>query len=313
MKPKRNLFRRLVSRQMKHDKPAVRVSERGYTEYIALKKEVSQETLKRYWKYARDFLDWLGPGEITEQHLARYNVALKRKYSQNSRIVVSTSINWLLDFVKAKDSEGDPLRLRIPSKETSPHGRLVGQTEWDRISRFARTHLDLRECLLVHLLRETLLRPSDIIRVQVSNVDLESSDLPAIRNLVQKETKFMASPRISHETGQLVKRYLRTYKPVEYLFESGPGKRFHRCWPNEVLKRITGALGIQGITPRVFRRTGATAWEGKVTSLQIQGGWKSGRTLYDHYLKYKESTHIEDFKATFEKPKEDVDDASYFA
>ena len=312
MKPKRNLFRRLVSRQMKYSGTQIHVSERGYKEYISLKKEIDEETLRRYWKYAKDLIDWLGPREIDEQTLARYNAALKRKYARNSRIVTNSAINWLLRMLRAKDNEGESLRLRIPAKETSPHGRLVSESEWQQISRHARTRLDLRECVLVYLLRESLLRPSDIVRVRLSNLDLES-DPPAIVKLIQRKTKFVASPRISLETGRLIKKYLKTYRPLEYLFEGKPGRPFHRGWPTETLRRITHAIGIRGITPRTFRRTGATEWEGRVATLQLQGGWKDAKTIYRHYLKYREEDHVEDFRATFEKPRKDVADASYFA
>ena len=309
---RKSRFRRFISRQMKHSKTAIRVSEREYKEFIALRKEVTQETLKRYWSYAKRFLDWLGISELTEERLARWNAMTKRSYSTNSRIVTNVSINWLLKMLRAKDSDGEPLKLQIPAKETSPHGRLISEPEWQRLARYARTHLDLRECVLIHLLRETLLRPSDIVRIRLSNLDLES-DPPAIRNLVQQKTKFVASPRVSSETGQLVKKYVKTCKPIEYLFESRRGKQFHRRWPTETLRRITDALGIAGITPRVFRRSGATAWEGKVATLQLQGGWKCAKSIYSHYLKYREEDHIKDFKATFEKPKEDVDSTGYFA
>jgi len=305
-------LRTFISRQARHGKTPIRISEREYKEYILLKREAAQETLQRYWRYAEGFLDWLGTREINEQTLGRYNAALRRRYARNSRIVVNSAINWLLDASKVKDSEGEPLRLRIPSKETSPHGRLVGESEWERIARYARTRLDLRESVLVHLLRESLLRPSDIVRIRLPNLDLES-DPPAIRNLVQRKTQFVASPRISQETGRLVKKYLKAYKPLEYLFEAKPAKPFHRRWPTEVIKRVTDSLGIQGVTPRTFRRTGATQWQGKVATLQLQGGWKDPKTIYNHYLKYREEDHIEDFKATFSKQGENVDDANYFA
>ncbi|TET89926.1 MAG: hypothetical protein E3J35_08425, partial [Methanomassiliicoccales archaeon] len=238
------------------------------------------------------FMEKLEPFSLSAlERLARWNAMTKRSYSTNSRIVTNVSINWLLKMLRAKDSDGEPLKLQIPAKETSPHGRLISEPEWQRMARYSRTHLDLRECVLLHLLRETLLRPSDIVRIRLSNLDLES-DPPAIRNLVQQKTKFVASPRVSLETGQLVKKYVKTCKPIEYLFESRPGKQFHRRWPTETLRRITDALGIAGITPRVFRRSGATAWEGKVTTLQLQGGWKSAKSIYSHYLKYREEDHI---------------------
>lgn len=297
---------------MKHSKTPIRVSEREYKEFIALRKEVTQETLKRYWAYAKKFLDWLGSSELTEERLARWNAMTKRSYSTNSRIVTNVSVNWLLKMLRAKDSDGEPLKLQIPTKETTLHARLVSGAEWQRIERFARTRMNLREYILVRLLRESLLRPSDLVGIRIRNLDLES-DPPAIRDLVQKKTGFVASPRVSQETGRLIRKYLKTCKPLEYLFEPKPGKRFHRRWPTETLRRITEVLGIVGISPRTLRRSGATEWEGKVATLQLQGGWKDPKTIYTYYLKYREEDHIKDFKATFEKPREDVDDASYFA
>ena len=45
----------------------------------------------------------------------------------------------------------------------------------------------------------------------------------------------------------------------------------------------TSIHGAEGITPRTFRRSGASLWDDHVTGLNPQGGWKDPKTILLHY------------------------------
>jgi hypothetical protein len=50
-------------------------------------------------------------------------------------------------------------------------------------------------------------------------------------------------------------------------------------------KRACKRSGLpDDITSRVFRRTGATNWDGDVKDLAAQGGWKDVKTARDPFL-----------------------------
>jgi integrase len=164
--------------------------------------------------------------------------------------------------------------------------------------------------------RDTFLRPCDVVTIPLSLVVLDG-DHPRIAGKRQRKTKARVMPFVTRETADVLRRYLEAYRPTEYLFEAAPGTPFHRRWPLEVLRRATRRAGLpDDITPRVFRRTGATNWKGDVKDLAAQGGWADPKTIWKHYRLWQDERHWEAFERTFgetgKKPSEaDPEDPAF--
>ena len=104
--------------------------------------------------------------------------------------------------------------------------------------------------------------------------------------------KIVSESILSAETAEELRAYLVSGR-TDYLFESKPGKLRHRTWPNGVLKK----QGAEGISPRTFRRTGATLWGEDLKSLMAQGGWSDPRTVLKHYRKNLRERHLREFES----------------
>jgi integrase len=271
---------------------------------------VAQETCERYWKYAAAYIGWLeGERPSPASVDAYYARVLIPKYRQNSRIVVSTALNWYLRFLRVKDEDGEPLRFPVPSKELLESPRLLDEDgEWKPLRTYLETHGELRELAMAMLQHDTFLRPGDLVRVRVDQLVLD--ERPHVEGKVQRKTGYRVRPFITRDTAQVLRRYLEERRPTTYLFESAPGVPFSRRWPWQVFRRVTKRAGLTaGITSRLFRRSGATRWRGDIKDLALQGGWVSTKTIFDHYRQAEHDRHWEAFEETFEPKKKDEDPA----
>ena len=272
---------------------------------------VSGPTLDRYWNtYVVPFKAWLGDEPITPAIVdAYYQQVVCPKYVVNSRQVVCPALNWFLRFKRVRDEDGEQLRFPIPPKEIDEEKRLIDEEhEWPLLKRQLEKDGDLRELALVLVQRDTFLRPCDIVKIRVSQVILDV-ERPHIDGKVQKKTKRRVKPFLTRETANVLRRYIGAHKPTVYLFEVSPGQSFHRRWPLEVIQRADRRAGLsEDITPRTFRRTGATRWKGDVKDLQAQGGWADPKTIWQHYRQWQDERHWEAFEKTFEpKRKEEAE------
>lgn len=280
--------------------------ETAYRAFVRRKsRNVSEETLNRYWAYVAAFKDWLEGEDLTPANVDAYHeTVLLKKYVSNSRVPVCSALNWWLRLQKIRDEEDEPLRLPIPETEAAEEPRTLTDEEWARLRKHLERQGNLRELALVMVQRDTLLRPCDLVTIPLSLVVLDA-DHPHIAGKRQKKTGAVVKPFISKDTVSVLRRYIAAHKPTRYLFETDGGEALHRRWPLEVLRRACKHARLpDDITPRIFRRTGATNWEGDVKDLAAQGGWKDVKTIWKHYRQVKEERHWDAFERTFE-PKDD--------
>ncbi len=303
-------FARLLARTRRPDVTPEAVDERtAFRAFVRRKSgNVSEETLDRYWRYVENFKEWLEGEDPTPTNVDAYHErVLMKKYVANSRVPICSALNWWLRFRKVKDEEDEPLRLPIPETEAAEDPRTLSDAEWDTLRKHLGSQGDLRELALAMLQHDTLLRPCDLVAIPLSLVVLDA-ERPHIAGKRQKKTGAFVKPFISRDTVAVLRRYIAEYHPTRLLFETEGGNAFHRRWPLEVFRRATRRAGLpDDITSRVFRRTGATNWEGDVKDLAAQGGWKDVKTIWKHYRQVKEERHWDAFERTFEpaadKPK----------
>jgi integrase len=290
--------------------------EEAFRGFVKRKGHVNEATLDRYWQYVVAFLTWLDGEPITPQSVdAYYQQIICRKYRVNSRLVVCPALTWYLRSKKIRDEEDEPLRFPMPSKELLEDRYLIDEeADWLPLKRELERQGNLKELALVLLQHDSLLRPSDLVNVRLSQVRLDV-DHPCIDGKVQQKTNRRVKPFITKETARTLGRYIERHKPSVYLFEVMPGRPHHRRYPLEVIRRACGRAGLPDtITPRAFRRTGATMWKGDVKDLQAQGGWADPKTIYQHYRQWQDERHWEAFEKTFEPPKKEeteTDDSAY--
>jgi integrase len=144
-------------------------------------------------------------------------------------------------------------------------------------------------------LRVPSLRPSDVVAIRLADLDT-SEGVMVIRKRTQK-TGAVSESILTKETAEALRAYIASAQVTDYLFRGEtdkPHRHRHRTWPNGVLRKHHA----KGITPRTFRRTGATNWGDDLTSLMAQGGWSDARTVLKHYRQNLRERHLKELETS---------------
>lgn len=245
---------------------------------------VNPETIALYVREARRFQGWLGSRPLALETIQEYEDWLKARYKPNSLSNKATGVNLYLKW------KGAEFRVRRPSKQIAANPKLVSPEEYRAVlERIA----DRAERLVVRILHDSLLRPSDIVTIRLADLDT-SEGVTIIRKATQK-TGAVSESILTRETAADLAEYVAKSGVTDHIFPGEDGRPHrHRTWPNAVLRKAKA----EGITPRTFRRTGATRWGEDLTSLMAQGGWSDPRTVLKHYRKNLRDRHVREFEAT---------------
>src|SRR2546421_3666972 len=167
---------------------------------------------------------------------------MRARYKANSLSNKVTGVNLYLKW------RGTDFKMRRPPKQVIANPKLISEDEYRAV--LARI-TDPAEHLVVRILHDSLLRPSDVVRIQIADLDT-SEGVTVIRKMTQK-TGAVSESMLTRETAAELAAYVASGRVKDYLFP-GESERpcRHRTWPNAVLRKY----GANGITPRTFRRTG---------------------------------------------------------
>ncbi len=251
--------------------------------FVRERSRSNEDTVRRYLRTIRQFTGWLGSRKLDLETVQEYQGWLAERYGPNSLASnITSAINLYLAY------RGMDIKLRRPRKEVAPNPKLISDAEYKAVlSRIA----DSEERLAIRLLHDSLLRPSDVVSIRLADLD-RSEGITVIRKRTQK-TGAISESILSKETADELAAYIEGHGITDYVFV-GESKPFrHRTWPNAVLRKH----GAEGITPRTFRRTGASRWGEDLASLMAQGGWTDPRTVLKHYRKNLRDRHVREFES----------------
>lgn len=251
--------------------------------FVRSKSSGNPETIRLYLQEIRRFTGWLGSRTLTLETIQEYESYLAARYKPNSLQNKATAVNLYLEWRKVD------FRLRRPQKQIAANPKLVSEDEYRAV--LAKI-VNPEERLVVRLLHDSFLRPSDIVSLQVSDLD-PSDGITAIRKETLK-TGTISESILTKETADELREYVASRGLTNYLFPGEDRRQHrHRTWPNGVLRKH----GAEGISPRTFRRTGATRWGEDLASLMAQGGWSDPRTILRHYRRNLRERHLREYEA----------------
>jgi integrase len=226
---------------------------------------------------------------LTEETVSEYETWLKKRFKNNSLSVKAPAVNLYLEF------KGVGFKMRRPAKEYAANPRLVKPGEYEAL--IGRIQ-DPAERLCIRILHDSLLRPSDVVRLRVADLAIIEG-VTAVRLRTQK-TGRVSNSYLTAETAAELRAYIQAKGVTEHIFTVDGVRARHRTWPNTILQR----QGAEGITPRTFRRTGATYWTEDIASLMAQGAWTDPKTIFAHYRRDVHDRHLEAFNKTMERTQE---------
>jgi integrase len=250
--------------------------------FVRANSRVNDETLQLYIREAKRFAGWLGSRRLDLEAVQDYEAWLRSKFRANSLSNKVVGVNLYLRW------RGTELRIRRPPKEIAANAKLVSSQEYEALlARIA----DPEERLIVRLLHDTFLRPSDLVSLQLQDLDT-SEGVTVIRRRTRK-TGTICESILTRETAAELQAYIASNAPTDFLFRGETDRPHrHRTWPNAILRKHHA----EGITPRTFRRTGATSWGADLTSLMAQGGWSDAKTVLLHYRRDVRERHLREFE-----------------
>jgi len=248
--------------------------------YVRANTNGNPETVRRYLKAISQFVGWLGSRKLTLEAVQEFETWASVKYRRNSLQPLAVAVNLYLRW------KGADYRMKRPPREIAANPKLVTAAEYESV--LARV-TDPAERLVVRVLHDSLLRPSDVVTLRLA--DLSHEDGVTVIRRVTKKTGAICESVLSRETADELRDYLVAQGIADYIFPFR-GKSRHRTWPNAILRRH----GAEGISPRTFRRSGATAWGDDLASLMAQGGWTDPKTVLTHYRKDVRERHIRAFE-----------------
>lgn len=243
----------------------------AFINYLLVEKGLSQNTLTSYKRDLKDFFLFLqsrsisDPASVTRHHITAYLIALRQQKKAASTCARHmAAIKSFFHFLTSERMISvDPTgSLETPkTAKTIPH--VLSQTETDRLLEepSAETDAGKRDKAMLELMYATGLRVSELINLNISNLNLEMGYLRCFG----KGAKERIVP-----IGSLAEDALEAYikgprsrlirkKGGDALFINLHGTRLTRQGFWKILKAYAGRSGInQVITPHTLRHSVAT-------------------------------------------------------
>jgi len=271
---------------VKHDKP---LSEKSKSDLERFKKWMEanrypESTVKTYTGMMTTFLKFVSPKEAAEcnsEDLFRMvdEFIIPKGLSHSFQNQMISAVKKF--YGKIYRSVMDPGDLTRPR----PQHRLPNVLSKDEVRKLLNASLNEKHRVMLSLIYACGLRRSELIDLQVSDVDV-SRRLLIIRQA--KGFKDRIVP-ISERTIEMVKSYEERFKPVRYLFEGQfPGRKYSTSSLENVFRAASKKAGInKDVTLHGLRHSYATHLLEAGTDLRyIQEllGHKSSRTteIYTH-------------------------------
>ena len=270
-----------------------------YNKFIDEKKSYCEEkTITYYEENLTKFIEYVADQELTRDIYINYIYELRKKNIKNTSIrtycrAIKAFSHWLLDneYIE-KDIT---YNVKLPREDKS----LVIPLSSEEIIRiddilldsyvFENCNLYLRNTLIIHLMLDAGLRKTEVINLNVNDIDLKKKVI-YINNTKYNKSRVIP---LSSVILNLYNSYLndREYNEIG-LFNNSPllikadGKRITSDTIKSIFRRLKKQSGIERIHPHLLRHTFATSYlmqGGNLEQLRIILG-HSDYNVTRHYL-----------------------------
>ena len=239
---------------------------KDFSDYLKIDKNYSKNTIESYIRDIRFFLEWVDIDieDISKKNIDKYIVHIMPIYSESSVNRIIASIKSFFKYLSiykgfinvAEDTESLKRKKALP--------KYLTIEEVDKLLDIKlETPFDYRNKAMLELLYATGLRASELINLDIINVDLTNM----VVNVYGKGSKERIVP-LSKIAVNYLDMYINTYrpllfikkqKPTDALFLNNHGQRISRVGLYKMIENIASCQGInKEITPHVLRHSFAT-------------------------------------------------------
>src|SRR5690606_26204703 len=225
----------------------------AYTEELVIRR-YSAATVENYQSQFAAFLRYIHPKnceEIQEADIRRYMRYLveERRVSGSTQNIAINAIKFYLEKVK-RGERAVYIVDRTRAEEKLP----VVLSEQEMLALLEHTGNLKHKCIL-YVLYSAGLRMSEVLALKPSDLD---SDRSVINVRGGKHNKDRIT-LLSEVTIDLIRRYIETYHPREWLFEGQGGKPYSARSVNAIIKRSAKKAGItKNVSAHKLRHSFAT-------------------------------------------------------
>ncbi|BCZ24390.1 tyrosine-type recombinase/integrase [Mycobacterium senriense] len=254
----------------------------------------SPRTITTYLAGVNSFLSWCDrtgtPPELTKRNAQGWVAGMLEGGAQPS-----TGATWLGALKRfsawlAEEDEipSDPLLGVKPPKldRKVTHALTDDQLKALLATCSSKTLRDRRDEAIIRLLAETGMRASEVVDLQVADVDLTRGLLTVRRGKGGKGRFAPFSPQVATALDRYLRMRRQHVSPgTTQLFVGGHIKTFSYWALAQTLRRRAREAGIEGFHVHLMRHTMATRWlraQGSEAGLMAVAGW-SNRQMIDRY------------------------------
>ncbi len=269
-----------------------------YNKFINEKKSYCEEkTITYYEENLTKFIEYVSDQELTRDIYINYIYDLRKRGIKNTSIrtycrAIKAFSNWL--YENEYISKDITLRVKLPREDKDiviplSEDEVIKLDNVILIPVFSDSILYLRNALIIHLMLDAGLRKSEVINLNVNDIDLEKNVI-YINN--SKYNKSRVIP-LSSVIKNLYNAYLidREYSDIGLLNNTpllikADDKRITSDTIKSLFRRLKKQSGIERIHPHLLRHTFATSYlmqGGNLEQLRIILG-HSDYNVTRHYL-----------------------------
>lgn len=241
-----------------------------YREYIKNEKNLSKNTLKAYIRDIKRFKDYLSENEIQEfiktdkTIIIKYLMSLQKEGNATSTISRKlASIRCFFQYLlnRGMIKEDPTLNLKSPKLEKKLPSILT-EKELNLLLDEPNTNTfkGARDKAMLELLYATGLKVSEIIAINIEDIELELGILKINKNRNNKENTRVVP--VGSMAINALNHYINNHRPMnlktnnQYLFLNYSRKALTRQGVWKIIKEYTKKVGInKNITPHTFRHS----------------------------------------------------------
>ena len=193
------------------------------------------------------------PEQMGEEQVRAYLMHLleDQKLSRSTLVQALCALKFFYGYVLHRSFELEDLRFPRHQKRKLP--RVLSESEVRRLLESAR---NLKEQVVVMTLYGTGLRLSELIHLQVKDIDSDKMEIRVRQGKGGKDRRVVLSPTLL----EALRRYFRQYRPVTWLFYGQtPQQAIHDRAVQRMVQRLSERAGLsEGVSTHTLRHSFAT-------------------------------------------------------
>lgn len=236
----------------------------SFISYLKLERQLSENTCNSYRIDLMQFDSFMNKSitDMTKDDLDRYVEYLKSGYKENSYLRKIAALRSLNKYMRNYNlGSNDQIELLVAKKREKRIPKFLSQDEIDKFLNALSndTPIEQRDKAMFETLYSTGMRVSEIINVNVTDVNLENGTIRVIGK-GNKERIVIINDSSALSLNQYIYngRIKLQSELSNILFLNNKGKPMTRQGFNFILKKHAANVGITEISPHIFRHSIAT-------------------------------------------------------